>query len=447
MKIVILGAGTVGTSIADMLCRDRHSVTVVDSQAARVRAINERLDVRAVTGNAAQSSILFQAGVLDCDLCLAVTGSDEVNMVAASIAKGMGSRRTVARVFAPVYRDLSTFDYQRHFRIDRMLSLEQLSAMELARAIRHSGAVAVEHFARGELEVQELVVEEGTRAVRRPLAELRLPRGVRIGSVARNGSTRIAVASDQLQPGERITLIGTQEEIDEVRDWFQRESPPRHRVVIAGGGETGYHLARSLEGRRFSVVLMDSNRERCDFLAAHLKHTTVVHADATQRAVLEEERVGNADFFASCTGDDEDNILAGVEARELGAKSILAIVSRPDYGQIVGKLGIDHVVSPRVVMAKEIRGLLNTGPVVSRMPLAGAGGISVVELEVRPGVPATQGTLAQLPLPDQSLIAAVIHETYVRVPGGEDHISPGDAVIALVADSAFDELVKLFNGD
>ncbi len=170
MKIVILGAGTVGTSIADMLCRDRHSVTVVDSQAARVRAINERLDVRAVTGNAAQSSVLFQAGVLDCDLCLAVTGSDEVNMVAASIAKGMGSRRSVARVFAPVYRDLSTFDYQRHFRIDRMLSLEQLSAMELARAIRHSGAVAVEHFARGELEVQELTVEEGTKAVRRPLS-------------------------------------------------------------------------------------------------------------------------------------------------------------------------------------------------------------------------------------------------------------------------------------
>lgn len=446
MKIVILGAGTVGTSIADMLCRDRHSVTVVDSQAARVRAINERLDVRAVTGNAAQSSVLFQAGVLDCDLCLAVTGSDEVNMVAASIAKGMGSRRSVARVFAPVYRDLSTFDYQRHFRIDRMLSLEQLSAMELARAIRHSGAVAVEHFARGELEVQELTVEEGTKAVRRPLSELRLPRGVRIGSVARDGTTRIAMASDQLQPGERITLIGTQEEIDEIRDWFQRESPPRQRVVIAGGGETGYHLARSLEGRRFSIVLMDANRERCDFLAAHLKHTTVVHADATQRAALEEERVGNADFFASCTGDDEDNILAGVEARELGAKTILAIVSRPDYGQIVGKLGIDHVVSPRVVMAKEIRGLLNTGPVVSRMPLAGAGGISVVELEVRPDVPATQGTLAELPLPDQSLIAAVIHETYVRVPGGDDRICPGDAVIALVADTVFDDLVKLFNG-
>ena len=147
MKIVVLGAGTVGSSISELLCRNRHNVTLVDSNPENIRLVKETMDVRAVSGSAAQSSVLFQAGVMDCDLCLAVTGDDEVNMVSSSIAKKMGARRTVARVYAPVFRDLSTFDYQRHFQIDRMMSLEHLSAMELARGIRQPGSIAVENFA------------------------------------------------------------------------------------------------------------------------------------------------------------------------------------------------------------------------------------------------------------------------------------------------------------
>jgi len=156
MKIVVLGAGTVGTWIADLLCRDRHSITVVDIDPAQTRRINEELDVKAITGEASHASVLFQADILGSDLCLAVTRDDEVNIVAASMAKAMGTRRSIARVFAPVFRDLSTFDYQRHFRIDRMLSLEHLSATEFARNIRNPDAFVVETFARGAIEVQEI---------------------------------------------------------------------------------------------------------------------------------------------------------------------------------------------------------------------------------------------------------------------------------------------------
>jgi trk system potassium uptake protein len=176
MKIVVLGAGTVGTWIADLLCKHRHSVTVVDVDPEHIKRINEELDVRAITGEAAHASVLFQADVLGADLCLAVTGDDEVNLVAASMAKAMGARRSIARVFAPVFRDLSTFDYQRHFHIDRILSLEHLSAMELARNIRNPDAFTVESFARGAIEVQEMIVVEPTRAIDKPLKELRLCR-------------------------------------------------------------------------------------------------------------------------------------------------------------------------------------------------------------------------------------------------------------------------------
>ena len=445
MRIVVLGAGTVGTSIADELCQHGHSVTVVDHDPANTRRVNAELDVRVVTGSASQSSVLFQAGVLGADLCLAVTGFDEVNMIAASMAKAMGARRTVARVYAPVFRDLSTFDYQRHFQIDRLLSMEHLSAMELARAIRHPGVVAVENFARGELEMQELFIGQETPAVGVPLKDLKLPAGVRIGSILRKGRMTIAVATDCVALSDRITLIGARGDIDDVKQLFEIEPPRKQGVVIAGGGETGYHLARVLEGHRFGVVLMDRDRQRCDFLAAHLKHATVVNTDAKRRANLEEERVGSADVFVTCTRDDEDNIMACVEAQELGAKRTMAIVSRPDYKNVVGKLGIDHAVSPREVIAKQILGFLNTGAVISRVPLLAGEGIEILEIEVMEGAPVTEHVLASLDLPRECLIAAVIRETYVQVPGADDRLSPGDTVVALVADSAVDETVKLFS--
>jgi trk system potassium uptake protein TrkA len=423
MRIVVLGAGTIGTSIAG----------------------NDELDVRVVTGSAAQSSVLFQAGVLDAELCLAVTGSDEVNLIAASMAKAMGAHRSVARVYAPVFRDLSTFDYQRHFQIDRLLSMEHLSAMELAREIRHPGAGVVENFARGELEMQELVIAEKTSAVGVPLRELKLPPDVRIGSIRREGVISIAGAADHLAVGDQITLIGAREDIDEVKDLFQREQPPKRGVVIAGGGETGYHLARVLEGRRFGVVVMETDRKRCEFLAAHLEHATVVHADAQRRTSLEEERVGSADVFVACTGDDEDNIMACVEAKELGAKTIMSIVDRPDYANVVGKLGIDHAVSPRDVTAREIQGLLNTGAIISRMPLARSGDIEILEIEVLEGAPATEHVLAKLDLPPQCLIAAVIRESYVHMPGADDRLNPGDTVVALVDRSAVERMETMFS--
>jgi trk system potassium uptake protein TrkA len=398
-----------------------------------------------VTGSAAQSSVLFQAEVAGADLCLAVTGCDEVNLIAASVAKEMGARRTVARVYAPVFRDLSTFDYQRHFRIDRLLSIEHLSAMELAREIRHPGAIAVENFARGELEMQELAVGEDASAISIPLKDLNLPSGVRIGSVFRNGRMRIARADDCVVAGDRITLIGARADIDNVRKLFQKELPPKRSVVIAGGGETGYHLARVLEGGRFRVLLMERERQRCDFLAAQLKYATVVNADAQRRASLEEERVGSADVFVACAGDDEDSIMACVEARELGAKTIMCIVSRPDYANVMGKLGIDHAVSPRKVIAKQILAFLNTGAVITRTPLAEETGIEILEIEVVAGAPATQETLATLDLPPECLIGAVIRENYVMVPGAKDRFSPGDTVVALVETAAVTQTLKMFS--
>jgi len=446
MRIVVLGGGTVGTSISKLLCENRHSVNVVDTDPGIVRRLNETLDVRAMPGSASQSSVLFQAGVAGCDLCLAVTGEDEVNIVAASMAKAMGARRAVARVYAPVFRDLSTFDYQQHFHIDRLLSLEHLSAMDLVHKIRHPGSVAVEHLARGQLEVQELIMTANMQKAGTKLRDLDLPRNVRIGSIARGGKTWIAGAEDTLEPGDRITLIGARSTVDAVRDSFRPERERKQGVVIVGGGETGYHLARLLEDGPYGVLLMENDMARCEFLAKHLSHVTVVNVDGTSQAVLEEERVDSADIFVSCTGDDENNIIAGVEAAEIGAKRIMAVVSRPDYASIVERLGIDHTVSPREVMAKQVLGFLNEPPVISRSQLD-EGAICVLEIEVLADAPVTDHVLANLNLPPQCLIVAVVKKDYVHVPTADDRLQTGDTVIVLAEESAAADTVRLFRAN
>ncbi len=444
MRILTLGAGTVGTWIADLLCRYRHDVTVVDTDADNVRRLNDDLDVKAIQGSASQSSVLFQAGVMGCDICLAVTGIDEVNMVAASMAKAMGVQRSVARVYAPVFRDLSTFDYQRHFGIDRLLSLEHLTAMELARAIRNPESITLEHFARGQLEVAEFEVTRDSSSLGKPLKQLALSPGVRLGTLKRNKKTWIASANDQIQLGDWVSLMGKPDEVEEVKKTFAQGAPKRQFVVIAGGGETGYHLARALDGGQHRVLLLESDPERCDYLASHLTRATVLCADATRKMTLEEERVGGCDYFVACTGHDENNIMAGLEAKELGAKQIMAIVGRPDYAGIVSRLGIDIAVSERDAMARQILGLLTAGPVLSQLQLPDSD-VYVLELEVAAHSPVTQSSLAQLNLPEGVLVAAVLQEDFVRVPSAGDCLQAGNTALVLAPQKQLDHVAAVFN--
>ncbi|QDS91795.1 Trk system potassium uptake protein TrkA [Roseimaritima multifibrata] len=445
MHVMILGAGTVGTWVADILCRQGHSVTVVDQNAENVRRINAELDVRAVQGNASQSTVLFQCGVAASDICLALTGEDEVNIVAASMAKALGARRTVARVYAPAFRDLSTFDYQRHFGIDRLLSLEQLSATELARTIRNPGAIPLENFARGQLVVYEIEVAASAPAVGTKLSDLKLPSGVRVGSISRENRMWIASAGDEPRAGDQISLIGMPGDVADAHDLFDREKrfPRKQVIMIAGGGETGYHLAQSLGEHHFHVILLEKDAERCDYLSTQLKNITVLHASANRRMILEDEGAGKADWFVACTGNDENNIMACVEARELGAKHVLSVVGRADYANVVEKLGIDLAVSERDVAARQILGHLHEGSVISHSKLPN-GSIGVYELEILENSEVSGKPLCDLPLSGNCLVAAIDRDGFVKVPKASDQLIPGDIVVALIDETVSQETLKLF---
>ena len=445
MKILVLGGGVIGASVAEILCEQRHKVTVVEKNPDIAAQIDSEMDVNVVVGSASESSILFQAGVTSVDLCLALTGNVECNMVAASIAKEMGATRVVANVYGKIFRDLSTFDYQNHFRIDRILSPEHLTAMEFARKIRDSSSVTIEYFARGQLEMQDVIIMRPSQATGKKLRELHLPSEVRIGTIFRDGLTTIPTAGDTVEVGDRISLLGDPDKIEEVKKLFHIQSFKKQKVIIAGGGETGQHLARVLSNRRYSVTIMDIDRSRCENLASQDEELTIVHANALRRNDLEKENIGNADVFIASTGNDEDNIMACVEAEALGAKKRMAVVTRSDYANVIGRLGIDEVVSPRTVMAKQVMGLLNTGPVVFRnMSLLG-GGIEILEMEVMRDSPVTMGSLLEVTLPANTLLAAVLREGFIYLPNAKSVLKQGDTVVALAHADAISSLITAFS--
>ncbi|MBX3437402.1 MAG: Trk system potassium transporter TrkA [Planctomycetaceae bacterium] len=442
MHIVVIGAGTVGTSIAELLCFHRHNVVVVDSARAALDRVEEKLDVRTVHGSGCEAIPLFQAGVQSAELVLAVTDRDELNLVGASLAKAMGARRSVVRIFNPAYRDFSTFDYQRHFRVDRLLSLEQLTALELARGIRAPGLLAIENFARGGVHVLEVAAEPDAKAVGKKLIDLALPKQVRVGLISNTQHTVIPGADDRIASGDHVTLIGQQKELEDVRKLFERKVRQRMDIIIAGGGEVGFHLARALQEERFRIKLLEADAARCEHLARLLPHVTVLNADATLRNEMEEARVGAADAFVAATGRDEDNIICGVEARELGARQILSVVRRPDYANVLEKLGIDIAVSPRQVMAREVLGMLAGGQVVAQSEIAGQDA-AVWEVEVVANSPITRSTLRQLPHSGW-LIAAIVRDEIVWVASGDDQLKSGDTAVVLLQRDHGPEVLRMF---
>ena len=445
MQITILGGGSVGYAIAETLCNGYHSITVVENNPQRAERFKE-LDVKLIVGSAADPGVLFTAGVATCDLCLAVTGVEEINVIAASIAKSRGAKRTVARIYSPYINNLGVFDYRDYFHIDRLVSLEQLTALELVRLVRRSQSQVLDLVSRGELEVQEIHIEENSPVIGVTLRELRLPAKVRVALLKRGGSAHLMTANDAFEKDDVISLTGTAEDINSVsKKYFNAKAPKAERVMIMGGGETGYYIAQALEHANFEVVLFERDKDRGEFLAKHLsKSVSVVQANGLSRRDLEENQIDSVDSFIACTGDDENNIMGAVEAKELGAKQVFAVVSRPDYAAIVKKLGIDRVVSPRTVMASRIRGLLNSGAVLMRTQLANQSDIEVIEVEVIPGSEACNKTIRNLGLPQQCLIAGINDQGFVLAPDADYTIKPGNLIIMLVHNQVFEQALEKF---
>ncbi len=442
MNIVIAGGGRVGYHLARLLSSEKHDITVIENDQNQLEHIDYSLDVRTISGNAADVLLLKAADIGSADLFLAVTGDDEINLIAATTAKGLGVKQVVTRVHNSTYVE-SDILYETIMGIDYILSPEALTAHEIVTYIENAGMVASETFGRGLVQMRQMRVTKCPVRNGQPLKDITFPPGVLLGVISRNGSVMIPNGESTLEEHDLITLIGQKEQMTNIHSMFQSSEVKHDKVVIMGGSVIGLHIAQVLENHGRSVKLFDWNLTRCHELAGILKKTKVVCRDATSRAALELEHVDGADIVVSATRDDERNIMAAVLAKEVGAKESLAVVHQPDFASLVGKLGIDHAVTPRASIANRVLKLVSQSS-VSALAIIEEGQIEVLELEVDRSNPIVGKSLAEVKFPKNCLVASIMRDEKAIVPRGDNDIRAGDSVVVITAADSLDSVRKLF---
>ncbi len=431
MKVIICGAGQVGQHAAEVLAAAGHQITVVDTEPRRVATIEDTMDVRTLVGNAANADVLREAGGAEADMVIAATFSDEINLLTASVGRGVGARKSIARVHHSAYFDERGLDYCRHFQIDQLICPEYTAALAIASTLRNPGALAIETFARGRVEIQEVRVSARATAVGKSLPELGLPRGMLLAAVTRSHEAFVPNASTVIEPGDTVVLVGNAEVFETGMRKFQAEDHGRMHVAIMGGPSMGVWLCRALHRRKFSIRLFETDRERAEELAEKLDWVTVLQADPTDVTVFEEEGLADVDAFVGLVADDDEhNILGCAWAKSMGVKTALTVVQSPTYLYLLRQIGIDHAFTPRILAAREIIGALAERPMESIASLA-EGTINVYRVEVPKTAEVVGRPLRELRLLPQGMIAAIQHDGRTSVPTADDVIHPGDTVLLI----------------
>ena len=443
MDIIIAGAGEVGRHAAAVLADDGHQITLIDVLPARLEEVGNNLDARTLCGAATQADVLLEAGADRADLFVAATDADETNLLAASIAKGLGTGKTIARVHHRVYHAGVGLDYGRHFHIDQLVCPEHLTSLAIAGVLRDPAVHAIEHFARGKIVMEQLEISDRAEVAGTPLSDLDLPGGLRIGTVARQGRAIVPTAQTVLNPGDRVALVGTTGVFEKVLPRFRRGELHRRKVAIMGGSSISVWLTRALKGKSFSVKMYLTDRARAEELSEKLAHATIIEADATDPDVFAEENIADADAFVALTNDDEDNILGALQAKHLGVELSLAAINRSTYHDLIVGLGIDRVFSPRIVAAREIQRLTQQRA-VQQIAALDDHGTGIYEIDVASRATAVGMNLRQLPLPAGCVLVAIQRGDDVRVPGPRDVLAAGHALVAIAHADLVKKLDKLF---
>jgi trk system potassium uptake protein TrkA len=427
MNVVIVGAGEVGLHIASILSREAHNVTIVDTDQSRINRVEETLDIGTICGQGSSPDTLAAAGARSADLVLAVTDKDEVNLISAMTAKALGAEKVVARVRSQQYMDESRLSYRDLLRIDLIINPVVFTAYESAKFIENPDALAIESFARGQIEMRQVRVEDGSPLALKPLKDIPFEDGTLIGSIMRDDAIIIPHGSSVIRPGDVVTIIGQKGRMDRMQKLITGVETRMRNVMILGGNEIGLLLSQLLENLGCAVKIFEENRARCQELAELLKS----------------ERVGAADAFIGLTDDDERNIMAVLLAKELGARKGIVVIHKPDFASLLEKIGIDHAISPRLITANRILSLVRRGELRSTAVLAD-GRAEAIELKVAPGAPIADRTLKQVRFPKNTLIGALVRQDQVIVPRGGDTFKVGDTVVAFAQSESIDALLKLF---
>ena len=439
MKIIIAGGGKIGHSVASILADEGHDITVIDHNSDRVSQLSNSLDVICFEGSATNAESLREAGAADADLLLAATQYDEVNMVCGISARHLGARHVIARIRDPEYLSQKAF-LREALGLDLIVNPDFECAREIARILRFPSAVRVDTFSKGSVEIVEYKVAEGSVLEGVQMKDLGAKLGVRVlvSVVERGKDAFIPNGAFTLQAGDRLSITGT---VAELRRFFaavgQLKKPIR-QVMIVGGSRTAVYLSRMLQESGMSVTVVEKDRERCDRLCDLLPDAHIVYGDATRSDVLLEEGLCTSDAFVALTGEDGDNIVTSLYARQCGVGKIVAKVNRDHFADILEGSGLDSIVSARELIAEQlaryVRAMSNSaGSSMETLYRLADGRVEAIEFRVGENAACVGKPLRELKLKANTLIAAVIRGSKSSLPDGGTVIQPGDHAIVVSA--------------
>ena len=368
MKIMILGAGRVGESVAESLVSERNDITVVDTDPVRLRLLQDRLDLRGVVGNGIQPSVLRDAGIADTDMLIACAPQDETNLVACKVAKQQfGVPTAIARVRSPEFQDDSPLLGREGFAVDKVICPEQSVTAYVRKLIRYPEALQVLEFAQGLVSLIAVRAVAGGPLVRHSLAEIpSLVPGVQMRIVAiyrLDKALTDLVGSTRIEPGDEVFVLAATAQIRGVLEALRERAQAVRRVMLAGGGKVGLRLAREIHAD-YQVKIIEPGRARCEYLATQLPaDVLVLEGDATDADLLGDENIDEMDLFLGLTSDDEDNIMSCLLAKRLGARRLLALINRRAYAELVQGTQIDIAISPSHAVLGELLAYVRRGDV------------------------------------------------------------------------------------
>ncbi|MCY4337970.1 MAG: Trk system potassium transporter TrkA [Gammaproteobacteria bacterium] len=450
MKIIILGAGQVGSSVAANLCSEANDITLIDHDPAPLRNLQERLDLKTVTGVASHPSTLAQAGARDADMIIAVTNSDEINMVACQVAYTMfHTPMKIARVRNSEYLNSAGFFAQEAMPVDVLISPEQVVTEYIARLIGVPGALQVLDFASGRVQMVALKIVPQSMLVDKRISELsgRLPTiEFRIVSIFRGGQTIIPDGDTEILAGDEVFIIGAPKHIRNLLKSTKHTDEPVKRIIIAGGGNIGRRLAKLLE-KKYQVKVIELSAHTARQAAEELSHAIVLNGDAADEELLLEENIENTDVFCALTNADEANIISCMLAKRLGAHKVMALINRAAYVDLVQSNVIDIAISPQQATIGSLLAHIRKGDVVVVHSLrrGAAEAIEAVAHGDRNTSNVVGRTIEELTLPPDTSIGAIVRDDKVIIVHHDTVIASEDHVILLVGDkSRVPEVEKLF---
>jgi trk system potassium uptake protein TrkA len=446
VKIVIVGAGEVGFHIASRLALENKDVVVIDSEPEALKRLSESIDVQTISGSGSSPDTLEAAGIREAEIILAVTDSDEVNLVACLMADTLSpTTKKLARLRG------ADFDrFHEAFKIDAphidtVINPDIEVVRPIERLMSVPGAVDVGEFADGRIKFVGVYLEPGSRLAGVRLADL--PNIIKedrplIAALVRDDQLIIPKGENHLRDGDLVYFISEEKNLFKHLSIFDKHATPIKRVLIVGGGRIGYRLAKQLEDKMISCKVIEKRASQCDFLAERLDRTVVLHGDGSDQSLLVEENIHDTDLVVTLTSDEETNILTSLLAKRLGAKKTITQLNKFSYFSLMSAIGIEQVVSPRLSAINSILQHIRRGKVLSAISIKGEEG-EVMEALALPTSGIVSKPLKKIAFPKGSMVAGIIRKETIIIPSGDSVIEPDDRIIIFATREAIRGVEKI----